>query len=139
MISSLSHADRRRMFDEMVTAFGHKDFDRFETYLTPEAVFEWPYLPVEGWPQTMSGARAFREMCERGMVDFDPYNHKVTRFYDQVEPDLLIVEYFSDTTYRPSGKRYSNQYLGIVRFAGDKVSYWKEYINPLTVKNVMGL
>ena len=39
-MSHLSHAERRRLFDEMVTAFGRRDFDRFETYLTPDAVFE---------------------------------------------------------------------------------------------------
>jgi ketosteroid isomerase-like protein len=136
--ASPSHETRRRLFDEMVTAFGRKEFDAFERYFTPDAVFEWPYVPVEGWPHTMIGVRAFRESAENGMADFDPYNHKVTRFYDQAEPDLLIAEYFSDSVYHPNGKRYSNHYLGIVRFDGDKISYWKEYINPVTIKNVMG-
>ncbi|HLG89059.1 MAG TPA: nuclear transport factor 2 family protein [Alphaproteobacteria bacterium] len=138
-MSALSHADRRRIFGEAVTAFGRKEFDRFERYFIADAVFEWPYLPVESWPHTMVGTRAFRESSEKGMADFDPYNHKVTRFYDQVEADLLIAEYVSDTIYRPNGKRYSNQYLGIVRFAGGKIGYWKEYINPVVVKDVMGL
>ena len=133
------HTTRRRLFDEMVTAFGRKEFDTFEGYFTPEAVFEWPYLPVEGWPYTMIGVHAFRESSERGMADFDPYNHKVTRFYDLVEPDMLIAEYFSDTTYHPNSRRYSNQYLGIIKFDGDRICYWKEYINPMTVKDVMGL
>jgi ketosteroid isomerase-like protein len=130
-------ARKRQLFDEMVAAFGRKEFDLFETYLTQDAVFEWPYLPVPDFPSRMVGAHAFRLATERGMADFDPYRHKVTQFYDAVEPDLLIAEYESDTVYHPTGRPYANKYLGIVRFTGEKVSYWKEYINPLTIKEAM--
>jgi ketosteroid isomerase-like protein len=129
---------KRQLFDEMVTAFGRKEFDLFETYLIPEAVFEWPYLPVPDFPSRMVGTHAFRLATERGMADFDPYRHRVTQFYDTVEPDLLIAEYESDTVYHPTGRAYANKYLGIVRFTGEKVSWWKEYINPLTIKEAMG-
>ena len=131
-------ARKRQLFDEMVTAFGRKEFDRFETYLTPDAVFEWPYLPVPDFPHRMVGTHAFRRATEQGMADFDPYRHKVTEFFDCVEHDLLIAEYESDTVYHPTGRPYANKYLGVVRFAGEKVSYWKEYINPLTIKETMG-
>lgn len=129
---------KRRLFSEMVTAYGRKEFDLFETYFIPDATFEWPYLPIKNFPHTMIGVKRFREMSESGMADFDPYRHTVSAFYDTLDADSLVVEYFSDTVYRPNGKPYSNKYLGIVRFDGDKISYWKEYINPLTVQEAMG-
>ncbi len=130
---------KRQLFDEMVTAFGGKEFDLFETYFIANAVFEWPYLPVPDFPHMMVGAHAFRLATERGMADFDPYRHRVTRFYDMIEQDMLIAEYESDTVYHPTGKPYANRYLGIVRFEGEKIGYWKEYINPLTIKETMEL
>ncbi len=132
-------AHKRRLFKEMVTAFGRKEFDLFETYFIADAVFEWPYLPVPDFPPRMVGVHAFRLATERGMADFDPYRHRVTQFYDMIEPDLLIAEYESDTIYHPTGRPYANKYLGIVRFAGQKIGYWKEYINPLLIKEAMGL
>ena len=131
-------ARKRQLFDEMVTAFGRQEFDLFETYLIPDAVFEWPYLPVPDFPHRMAGTHAFRLATEQGMADFDPYRHKVTKFFDCVERDLLIAEYESDTVYHPTGRPYANKYLGIVRFTGEKISYWKEYINPLTITEAMG-
>ncbi|MDB5394791.1 MAG: hypothetical protein JWM91_2297 [Rhodospirillales bacterium] len=130
---------KRRLFDEMVSAFGRKEFDLFETYFIADAVFEWPYLPVPDFPHTMVGVHAFRLATERGMADFDPYRHRVTQFYDMVDTNMLIAEYESDTVYHPTGKPYANKYLGIVRFTGDKISYWKEYINPMLIKDVMGI
>jgi ketosteroid isomerase-like protein len=131
-------ARKRRLFEEMVTAFGRKEFDLFETYFVPDAIFDWPYLPVPDFPSRMIGVHAFRVATEAGMADFDPYRHKVTQFYDCIDPDLLIAEYESDTIYHPTGRKYANKYLGIVRFSDERINYWKEYINPLTIKEAMG-
>ena len=129
----------RDIFETMVTALGNKDFDLMESLLTEDVVCDWPYLPIADMDGRMVGAKTFRDFCEAGMRDFDPYRHKITAFYDLVEPDALIAEYHSNSVYHPNGKPYSNRYLGIARFRGDRVCYWKEYINPLVVKETMGL
>ena len=128
----------RQLFTDLITAFGTKDFDRFESYMRPDTVFEWPYLPLKEFPERMLGGAEFRAAAEAGMRDCDPYGHVVDRFYDQLDPDMLIVEYHSDTTHLPSGKRYANKYLGIVRFEGERVVFWKEYVNPLPILEVYG-
>lgn len=131
-------AQLRQLFEEMITAFGAKDFDRFATYLLEDTVFEFPYLPLKEFPDRMDGVDTFVSAAKAGMADSEPYNHKVDAFYDMADPDMLIVEYHSDTTHTASGKRYANKYLGIVSFAGDKVKYWKEYLNPLPILEVYG-
>ncbi|WP_311269550.1 nuclear transport factor 2 family protein [Sphingobium sp. WCS2017Hpa-17] len=131
-------AQLRTMFEEMITAFGAKNFDHFSTFIGEDTVFEWPYLPLKEFPERMIGGSAFVAAAKVGMADSEPYNHKVDTFYDMADPDMLIVEYHSDTTHTKSGKRYSNKYLGILRYAGDQVVYWKEYVNPLTILEVYG-
>jgi ketosteroid isomerase-like protein len=129
----------RDIFERLITALGNKDFDGVEALLTEDAVFDWPYLPLDTMAERMIGAKTFRDFCEQGMATCDPYRHKMTAFYDLLEPDALIAEYYSDTIFNPTGARYSNKYLAIARFRGDRVCYWKEYINPMIVKNVMGI
>lgn len=131
-------AQLRALFTDLITAFGRKDFDHFESYMRDDTVFEWPYLPLKDFPEVMIGGAAFRASAEAGMADCDPYGHVVDRFYDLTDPDMLIVEYHSDTIYRPTGARYANKYLGVVRFEGEKVVFWKEYINPLPILEVYG-
>lgn len=131
-------AQLRAMFTDLITAFGAKDFDHFESYMREDTVFEWPYLPLKDFPEVMIGGAAFRASAEAGMKDSDPYHHVVDRFFDLVDPDMLIVEYHSDTIYHPTGRRYANKYIGIVKFKDDKVVFWKEYINPLPVLEVYG-
>jgi uncharacterized protein len=120
----------RELFTDLITAYGAKDFDRFETFMRNDTVFEWP--------EKMVGGANFRATSEAGMKDCDPYGHVVDQFFDQFDPDTLIVEYHSDTIHHPTGRRYSNKYLGILRFEDEKVVYWKEYVNPLTILEVYG-
>lgn len=128
----------RDIFTEMITAYGRKDFETFESYLQEDAVFEWPFRPLEDFPDSMVGSANFVAASREGMADCHPYNHKVDRFYDQLDAEMLIVEYHSDTIHIPSNKRYANRYLGILRFSGNKVALWREYVNPLPILNVYG-
>lgn len=129
----------RSIFENLVVALGRKDFDTVEALMTEDVVCEWPYRPIKDMDEVMIGNRKFREFCEQGMATCDPYRHKITQFYDLVEPEAIIAEYYSDTIFHPTGARYSNRYLGLARFRGNRVCYWKEYINPMIVKEVMGL
>jgi len=128
----------RGLFDQLIAAYGSKDFETFARFVDPDALFEWPYLPLKEFPTTMKGRDAFIETSKTGMANSDGYNHKVDRFYDQLDPNTLIVEYHSDSVVKPSGDRYANTYLGILRFEGDLVVYWKEYVNPLPILETYG-
>ncbi|QZP09217.1 nuclear transport factor 2 family protein [Caenibius sp. WL] len=132
-------AQLRTLFAELIGAYGRKDFETFARYVDEQAVFEWPYLPLKEFPSRMVGRDAFIETSRVGMEDCDGYHHQIDTFYDQLDPDTLIVEYHSDTTLRSSGIHYSNKYLGILRFEGDQVVYWKEYVNPIIIAEAFGL
>ncbi len=138
MDSSARRRHVRHLFEEMITAFGQKDFPTFARYVHENALFEWPYLPLKSFPHSLRGRDAFIDAAKAGMANSDGYNHRVDQWYDQLDPDMLIVEYHSDSRLRQSGARYANRYLGILRFSGDEVVYWKEYVNPLPILEAYG-
>lgn len=137
------HAPRRArlraIFADLIGAYGRKDFDAFARHVDEQAVFEWPYLPLKEFPDRMVGRDAFIAMSREGMADCDGYHHTVDACFDQLDPDMLIVEYHSQTVLRSTGAAYANKYLGILRFDGDRVVYWKEYVNPLAIVEAYGL
>jgi uncharacterized protein len=128
----------RRLFEELIGAYGRKDFETFARYVHDGALFEWPYPPLKEFPGSMRGRDAFINASRAGMANSEGYNHKVDAFYDQLDPDMLIVEYHSDSVVKPSGDRYANKYLGILRFEGERVIFWKEYVNPLPILEIYG-
>lgn len=121
-------------FARMLKHLGRKEFDEFERYLAENVFQDWPYLPIPNMPKTITGRHELRAFIEAGTQPFDPYAYEISQFYDMADPNMLIAEYSSNTIYHPTGKPYSNQYLGIVRFLDGKITYWREYLNPLIIK-----
>lgn len=132
-------AHLRTIFTRLITAFGEKDFATFGDHIHADAEFDWPYLPIPDFPDRMIGRDKFIAASRAGMEDCDGYHHKVDQFYDMADPDMLLVEYHSATVMRSSGLPYGNKYLGILRFEGDLVVYWREYVNPLPIIEAFGL
>jgi ketosteroid isomerase-like protein len=132
-------AHLKAQFTRLITAYGEKDFVTFATGVHPDAEFDWPYLPIADFPERMIGRDNFIAASRAGMADCDGYHHKIDRFYDMADPDMMLVEYHSGTVLRSSGRPYANKYLGILRFEGDLVVYWREYVNPLPIIEAFGL
>lgn len=140
----MSHDVARRaqvqaLFSALIAAFGEKDFETFARHVHADAVFDWPYLPLKVYPDRVQGRDRFIDISRAGMEDCDGYHHKIDAFYDMADPDQLIVEYHSNTVLRSTGRPYGNKYLGILRFEGDQVVYWREYVNPLPIIEAFGL
>ena len=129
----------RGIFSDLIAAYGRKDFESFARHVHEQAVFEWPYLPLKTFPDRMTGRDDFIAASAAGMIDCNGYNHQIDAFHDQLDPDHMIVEYHSQTVLISSGTPYANKYLGILRFEGDVVVYWKEYVNPLPIVEAFGL
>ncbi len=128
----------RDAFVAMLEALGRKDYDGFERHLDPDLVCEWPYVVMKGFPTQMSGARRLREALEVSWVTFTPYRYRIQHLHDLADPDMLVAEYSSHSTYLPRNAPYENLYIAVVRFRDGKVAHWREYVNPLVTLEALG-
>lgn len=127
----------REIFVRMLGHLGRKEFDAFEACLTEDFVQEWPYKPLPSMPDSLKGARAVRDLIEKGMSDFTPYAYRIQAIHDLAEPDTLIAEYSSHAQFLPRNVDYSNRYISVLRFQDGRVCYWREYVNPLVIKEAL--
>lgn len=128
----------RQLFETMLGALGRKDYDRFEACLAGDVLLEWPFPVMAGFPLEQRGARWFRDSLEASWKDFAPYNYRIEAIHDLADPDRLIAEYSSHSTYLPTGEPYSNKYVSVVDFAGGRITRWREYLNPQVIARVVG-
>ena len=128
----------RETFLRMLKALGHKQYDEFEACLDPDLHSEWPYVVMEGFPTEMHGARRLREALEASFVQFAPYDYRIIEIHDLADPDKLIAEYTSHSHYLTRDVPYSNRYVGYFEFRGGRISRWREYVNPLVVRDMLG-
>jgi uncharacterized protein len=137
-----SDSDERRrrnrtLFEEMLRRLGSAQFEAACALLAEDVRCDWPYPPTPQGPEELVGRQAVRAFFEGGMSAFAPYRYTIERIYDLVDPDTLIAEYSSHTQVLADGQPYENRYLGIIRFAGGVITYWREYINPVPVLAIL--
>jgi uncharacterized protein len=135
---STTALSNREMFVHTLEALGRKDFDAFELYLDGNLISEWPYAVMEGFPTKVVGARRLRAMLETSMATFSPYAYRITEIHELVDPNRLIVEYSSHSTYLPRGTAYSNRYISVVFFHDGRIVRWREYLNPKVIIDALG-
>lgn len=130
-------AGNRKVMTELLRRLGSQDFAGACALLDEDVVCDWPYPPTPDTPTEIRGRAAMQRFFAGGMSAFEPYRYELTEVFELVDPTRLIAEYRSDSRYLVSGAPYRNQYLGIFQFDDGLVTYWREYINPQVVAEVL--
>jgi ketosteroid isomerase-like protein len=120
---------------EVVTHFldsiGDLDFDSVRQHLADDAVMVLPF--VDNMP-ALQGKSAIVDQLRSSIPQmFERMNFAYDQWYDVHDADALIVEYHSECPQKGSGATYENSYISVFRFESDKISLYKEYLNPLRV------
>ncbi|MGB8501539.1 nuclear transport factor 2 family protein [Mycobacterium sp.] len=120
---------------EVVTHFldsiGDLDFDSVRQHLADDAVMVLPF--VDNMP-ALQGKSAIVDQLRSSIPQmFERMNFAYDQWYDVHDADALIVEYHSECPQKGSGATYTNSYISVFRFESDKISLYKEYLNPLRV------
>lgn len=130
-------SENRAVMTEALRRLGNAEFGPACELLTEDVLCDWPYLPMRGLSHEIRGRTAMRDFFAGGMSAFDPYRYEITTVYELVDPKRLIAEYRSNSRLRATNTPYQNFYLGIFHFRDGLISYWREYINPMIVAEVM--
>lgn len=109
------------------------DFDRLGDHLADDAVMVLPFLealpPLQGKAAIVGQTKATMEQM------FDSMTFTYDAWYDVRDSDTLIAEYHSEAALKTGGV-YRNQYITVFRFDGDKITLYKEFLNPGNVMAV---
>ena len=124
---------KRTNFEILQSVFDSMgDADAVVAHYTDDYVMELPYAYPDK-PDRTEGKEAVRQRLVGAFKVFRFTLH-ITEAYPCVDPDLLIAEYTSEGEVIPSGRRYSNRYIGLWRFRDGKVCFTREYLNPEAAK-----
>ena len=123
-----SFAERVVIVTDFLDGIGDLDFDRVGGHLADDAVMWLPFVealpPVTGRSEIVERLRATVPlMFERMVFTYDAW-------YDVRDQDALVAEYHSECPQKGGTAVYRNSYITIFRFEGDRISLYKEYLNP---------
>ncbi|WSQ12594.1 nuclear transport factor 2 family protein [Streptomyces sp. NBC_01231] len=104
--------------------------DEWVTLFAPDAVLEFPFAPT-GVPRRVSGRDALVAHMSNFPETFDVEFVDLV-FHETVDPRLVIAEFRSTGTARPTGKPYEQTCISVVRTDDDAlITHYLDYWNPL--------
>jgi ketosteroid isomerase-like protein len=112
---------------DYLTAVGDGDVDRLAEYWTEDFVLEFPYADPA---RALEGKAAVRTYLQEALAIFRIRLH-VTDVYECPDRDVVIAEYVSDGVIATTGRPYENRYIGVFMLRGEKLSWQREFYNPL--------
>lgn len=111
-----------------LTAAGRTD--EWVKLFAPDAVLEFPYAPA-GVPRQVTGRDALFAHMSSFPETFDVEFVDLV-FHETVDPSLVIAEFRSTGTARPTGKPYEQTCISVVRTDDDAlITHYLDYWNPL--------
>ena len=119
---------RIEIVGDFMKKLGAFDFEGAGKHLADNAKMVLPYFeampPLDGKAAMLKQMKAtMTQMFERMEFIFDAW-------YPVEGQDALVAEYHSVCPRLGNAGTYENSYITLYRFEGDKITLYKEYLNP---------
>jgi ketosteroid isomerase-like protein len=116
---------------------GLVDGEDFFDLLDDDVVFEY-VISVPGYPRRVEGRQDIVDLYR----DYDSYmsvrSADNLRVYRDTAASVVVLEYEVHGTAVQTGRPYDNRFVSIVTVGGGKVTWWRDYLDPVAVFDAAG-
>ncbi|MFC3747034.1 nuclear transport factor 2 family protein [Paenibacillus sp. GCM10012306] len=125
---------------KLFEAENNQDVQAMAALMADDIAYETPFA-LPGVPNRVEGKEALVQMLdqfigkEQGM--YSSWNIFNVKVYPAGEPDLFFAEMDGNGVVAQSGHSYEQSYISLLRITDGRVSLWREYFNPIHLKNAL--
>ena len=116
---------------------GFADGEDFFDLLADDVVFEY-VISVPGYPRRVQGRQAIIDLYS----DYDSYmtvrSADNLRVYRDADASVVTLEYEVHGESAQTGRPYDNRFVSIVMITDGKVTWWRDYLDPIAVFDASG-
>jgi ketosteroid isomerase-like protein len=116
---------------------GLADGEDYFDLLADDVVFEY-VISVPGYPKRVEGRQNIIDL-------YSDYNSFMTvrsadslRVYRDPAVSVVVLEYEVHGESVQTGRPYDNRFVSIITVKGRKVTYWRDYLDPIAVFDAAG-
>lgn len=106
--------------------------------IAEDAVVEFPYSRGLGTTPRLEGKPAIAAYFTSAIQAFRDLTFRDVRLHPGRDPSVAIAEAHGTAIIAPTGKRYEQDYVMVVRARGGRIVEYREYWNPLPALEAFG-
>ncbi|WP_224369006.1 nuclear transport factor 2 family protein [Hyalangium versicolor] len=107
------------------------DIERWLELFAEDAVVEFPYAGSLGVPSRLEGLEAIRRYFVETPKHFRGLVFSNIRRYLTTDPEVAFGEVHGSATIASTGRRYEQDYIMMVKARDGRISFYREYWDPL--------
>ena len=116
---------------------GIADGGHFFDLLADDVSFDY-IITTPGYPRHIEGRQAVADL-------YRPYGtlivldrcHDLVVYHD-TKKGVVVLEYASEGRVVSTGALYTNRYISVLTITDRKVTYWRDYLDPVAVFDALG-
>jgi ketosteroid isomerase-like protein len=116
---------------------GWADGEDYFDLLADDVVFEY-VISVPGYPTRVEGRQNIVDLYS----DYDDYMTVHTadnlRVYRDPKASVVVLEYEVHGESVQTGRPYNNRFVSIITVKDNKVTHWRDYLDPIAVFDAAG-
>jgi ketosteroid isomerase-like protein len=116
---------------------GLADGEDYFDLLTDDVLFEY-VISVPGYPKRVQGRQSIIDLYSRYEEFMTVRTADNLRVYRDPEASVVILEYEVHGESVQTGRRYDNRFVSIITVKDNKVSHWRDYLDPIAVFDASG-
>jgi uncharacterized protein len=116
---------------------GIADGEHFFDLLAKDVVFDY-IITIPGYPRHVEGRDAVVELYRTygALLVLDSCSDLVV--HHDTKNGVVVLEYASAGRAVADGTPYRNRYISVLTIRDGKISYWRDYLDPLAVFDAIG-
>ncbi len=116
---------------------GLVDGEDFFDLLTSDVVFEF-VITVPGYPKRVEGRKNVIDLY-RDYDDFmKVHSADSLRVHRDPTASVVVLEYAVHGESVQTGRPYHNRFVSIITVKGNKVTHWRDYLDPIAIFDAAG-
>ncbi|MGA9875541.1 MAG: nuclear transport factor 2 family protein [Solirubrobacteraceae bacterium] len=116
---------------------GLVDGDDYFDMLADDVIFEY-VISVPGYPRRLQGRQSIIDLYS-GYDDYmSVHSADNLRSYRDPEASVVVLEYEVHGETVQTGRPYDNRFVSIITIKNQKVTHWRDYLDPIAVFEATG-
>lgn len=113
------------------------DNAQWQTLIADDLLWELPFAPAIGHPARLSGRKEVVRHITWFLGAVENFRFFDLRVYAFADPEAAVAEVKAEALIKPTGRIYRQEYVLFLRAAGDKITFLREYFDPVRASQAM--
>jgi ketosteroid isomerase-like protein len=115
------------------------DHEQWQTLIADDIVWELAYAPAIGHPARLSGRAEVLRHVTWFLGAVENFRFFDVRVYAFANPEGAAAEVKAEGLIKSTGRTYRQDYVVFLRAAGDKITFLREYFDPVRAAKALGI